>query len=295
MLKDPQKPDERRRPAQPERMRHPLENPPAAPPPPPDHDAEEEKSSVRLQIKVVRPYVTYALLIVNLLVFAVAFLSPGLERTLFQFGASRAYEVLVLGEYHRLFTAMFLHASIMHILFNMYALYIIGRQIEPIFGTMRFALVYLLGGLAGSVLSVVLGNPDPLQGVPSVGASGAVFALFGAEMIYLYRHRELMGARASRQLRSLGSLLAINLFIGIASWLGNSGIRIDNWAHMGGLLGGVVLTWFIGPMFAVQTDPQDANRRIARDTNPVEQRYWLVSLYIIAIIGVLAVFSFLAR
>jgi membrane associated rhomboid family serine protease len=177
----------------------------------------------------------------------------------------------------------------------MYALNIIGRQIEPVFGTVRFALIYLLGGLAGSVLSIVLGNVDPLQGVPSVGASGAVFALFGAEMIYLYRHRKVMGTRATRQLRSLVMLLGLNLFIGIASWFGNSGIRIDNWAHMGGWLGGVILTWFIGPLFVVTHDPQDANIRVAQDTNPLDKRYWLISLYGIALIGVLAVFTFLAR
>ncbi len=295
MLKDPQKPEERRRPPQPERMRHPLEEP-FQPPPPPERDDEEEATTqVRLQINVVRPYATYILLAINLAIFAVGFVASDVGRQLFQFGASRAYEVLVLGEYHRLFTAMFLHASVAHIFFNMYALYIIGRQIEPVFGTSRFAIIYLLGGLAGSILSVILGNPDPLQGVPSVGASGAVFAIFGAEMIYLYRHRQLMGRRGSRQLQSLVMLLGLNLFIGIASWFGNSGIRIDNWAHMGGLVGGLILTWLIGPIFAVTLDPTDANRHIAEDTNPVEGRYWLVSIYLIAVVGVLAVFSFLVR
>jgi rhomboid protease GluP len=293
MLNDPKPPEEHRRHPLHDRPRHPLEDGPPPPPPPPD-DAPE-RPQMTLRIPVVRPYVTYALLAINVLIFAVGFLSPSLRVTLFGQGASRAYEVLVEGEFQRLFTAMFLHANTMHIFFNMYALYIIGRGLEPIFGNFRFLLIYLLGGLAGSTLSVVLGNPDPFLGVPSVGASGAVFALFGAEMVYLYRHRRMMGARATRQIRGLLMLLGVNLFIGLASWLGSSGIRIDNWAHIGGLVGGLVLTWLLGPVFSVQPDPQQPTRLMAQDNNPLPKNYWLVSLYIIFLAALLAVVSYLLR
>lgn len=293
MLNDPQ-PDDRRHPlADPprQRRRHPLEQPPPEPP------QQQEPSEPRrtLRIPMVRPTVTFILLAINIAIFAVGMLSRSVQFELFNIGASRTYEVLVEGQYQRLFIAMFLHANTMHLFFNMYALYIIGRGVEPIFGHVRFLIVYLLGGLAGSVLSVVLGNPDPFLGVPSVGASGAVFALFGAEMVYLYRHRQMMGQRATQQLRSLLMLLGINLFIGLASWVGNSGIRIDNWAHLGGLAGGLILTWLLGPQFVVSENPDQPGQWLATDTNPLQKNTWLVSLYIIALIAVLAVFSFLVR
>src|SRR5690606_30425031 len=118
---------------------------------------------------------------------------------------SRAHEVLVQGQYHRLFTAMFLHAGLLHIFFNMYALYLFGSILEPLFGHLRFIIIYLLGGLTGSVLSVVLGDPNPpfaqmVFAGASVGASGAVFAIFGAEMVFIYRHRALLGERGRAQL-----------------------------------------------------------------------------------------------
>lgn len=291
MLNDPEPPDKRRHPLAEPRRPHPLEEGP--PPRPPESERPEPQPTLRMPL--VPPRATYVLLAINLIVFALGFLLPDLGDQMFRLGASRAYEVLVQGQYYRLVTAMFLHGGLAHIFFNMYALYIIGRGIEPIFGSTRFSLIYLLGGLAGSVLSVVLGNPSPIMGVPSVGASGAVFALFGAEMIYLYRHRALMGERAGRQLRSLLMLLGLNLFIGLASWTSGSAVRIDNWAHIGGLLGGLILTWLLGPIFKAQIDPTMPARLIAQDTNPLANNYWLVSLYGIGLIAVLAVFSMQVR
>ncbi|MBZ0296466.1 MAG: rhomboid family intramembrane serine protease, partial [Anaerolineae bacterium] len=153
----------------------------------------------------------------------------------------------------------------------------------------------LLGGLTGSILSVIMGSPDPSLSVGSVGASGAVFAIFGAEMIYLYRHREIMGARGQAQFRNLLFLLGLNFFIGIASGLDGARVRIDNWAHLGGLIGGLILTWFIGPVFRVMQDPQNPSQFFADDLNPAERKYWLVSVYLIVLVGVLGVVTFLVR
>lgn len=295
MLNDPQPPDRKQHPLADrptDRKRHPLEEGPLPSPPP---RQEPREPQLTLRMPVVPPNFTYLLIAVNVIIFGLGMVSPVLQNEFFQMGASRAYEVLVLGEYQRLFTAMFLHANPPHIFFNMYALYIIGRGIEPIFGHARFLVIYLVGGLTGSVLSVVLGNPSPVLGVPSVGASGAVFALFAAEMIYLYHHRKIMGHRAVRQMRSLLVLLVINLGIGLASWMGSGGIRIDNWAHIGGMAGGAILTWFIGPRFVAQPDPERPGRLMAQDTNPFPPKYGVVSLYCIALVGILAVFSTLAR
>ena len=91
------------------------------------------------------PWVTLTLLAINVGVFALGTLLPVVGRQLFQIGASRSYEVLVQGEVQRLFTAMFLHAGMMHLFFNMYALYIIGRGVEGLCGHARFLLIYLPG------------------------------------------------------------------------------------------------------------------------------------------------------
>jgi rhomboid protease GluP len=293
MLNDPEPPDKRRHPLadQPRRL-HPLEE---GPPPPRPPESQPSEPQLTLRIPLVPPRATYVLLAINLIVFAVGLVLPDLGDRMFALGASRGYEVLVQGQYYRLVTAMFLHGGLAHIFFNMYALYVIGRGIEPVFGSTRFTIVYLLGGLAGSVLSVVMGNPSAFEGVPSVGASGAVFALFGAEMVYLYRHRKLMGERAGRQLRSLLMLLGLNLFIGLASWTSGSRIRIDNWAHIGGLIGGLILTWQLGPVFKAELDPHQPARLVAQDTNPLSKNYWLVSLYGIALIGILAFISMRVR
>ncbi len=275
-----------------ERRTHPLERRlpatpgPAAPRPP------QRRPGPRLPL--VPPWVTLALLVINVGVFALGTLLPVVGRQLFQMGASRSYEVLVQGEVQRLFTAMFLHAGMMHLFFNMYALYIIGRGVEGLCGHARFLLIYLLGGLTGSLLSVALGSPDPWLSAPSVGASGAVFAIFGAEMVWLFRHRTLLGAAAGRQLRSLLMLLGVNLAFGLLSSVGAAGIRIDNWAHLGGLAGGLALTWVIGPIFQAQPHPAQPGV-LLRDSNPLRAGLWLVALYAIGYVALVTVLLTLAR
>ena len=239
---------------------------------------------------------TLALLAINVGVFALGTLLPVVGRQLFQMGASRSYEVLVQGEVQRLFTAMFLHAGMMHLFFNMYALYIIGRGVEGLCGHARILLIYLLGGLTGSLLSVALGSPDPWLSAPSVGASGAVFAIFGAEMVWLFRHRTLLGAAAGRQLRSLLLLLGVNLAFGLLSSVGAAGIRIDNWAHLGGLAGGLALTWVHRAHLpgAAASCPQPGVLQL-RDSNPLRAGLWLVALYAIGYVALVTVLLTLAR
>lgn len=289
MMNDPQEPKRHPLEEQP-RQRHPLEEGPPQRTP----QQEPQGPRPRLKMPIARPVVTYALLALNIGIYLLG-LSPVTGQQFFSQGASSTYAVLVQGEYYRLFTAMFLHASIPHILFNMYALYIIGTSLEPVFGNMRFAIIYLIGGLSGSVLSVVMGSPDPRLSAASVGASGAVFAIFGAEMVYLYRHRELLGARGQAQFRNLLFLLGLNFFIGIASGLEGARVRIDNWAHLGGLIGGLVLTWFVGPVFRVVQDPQNPVQFFADDLNPVERKYWLVSVYLVGLVVILGVVTVLVR
>lgn len=286
--------------SQPPNRRHPLEAGPQRPAPPPAGPDTPPRQRVLLAGAAARPLVVLALIAINVAVFAVGFLLPNVGDWLFLNGASRAHEVLVQGQYYRLFTAMFLHAGPIHIFFNMYALYLFGSILEPLFGHRRFAIIYLLGGLTGSALSVILGDPHPplAQAVfagASVGASGAVFAIFGAEMVFIYRHRDLLGAQGRMQLRNLLLMLGMNLLIGVASAAPGAAVRIDNWAHLGGLAGGMILAWFISPILTLQMHPDHPGEILGVDTNPLNKKYWVVSVFATVLVVLVFVGVFLAH
>ncbi|OJV66103.1 MAG: hypothetical protein BGO41_09245 [Clostridiales bacterium 38-18] len=136
-----------------------------------------------------------------------------------------------LGEYWRLLTAMFLHADIMHLVFNMMALYIFGRDIERFFGKKKFLLIYFISGLVGSAASFVL-----VEGM-SVGASGAIFGLMGANL-YLYKLNPMVYKRIYG--RDMIILIVVNLVIGLIR------PNIDMAGHIGGLIGGFVVASAVG-------------------------------------------------
>ncbi|TMR99399.1 rhomboid family intramembrane serine protease [Nonomuraea basaltis] len=170
---------------------------------------------------VVRtPFVTYAILGINILVFGAQYLT-GNEVTaqLAMWPAG----VAGLDQYYRLITAAFVHGGVFHILFNSWALYVVGPYLERAFGHVRFVAIYLISALGGSVLGLWL---DPVT-QPTVGASGAIFGLFGAVF--------LVGRRLNMDVRGIAVLIVINLVItflvpGI-SWTG----------HIGGLITGSLL------------------------------------------------------
>ena len=136
------------------------------------------------------------------------------------------------GEWWRLVTATFLHAPnfFLHIIFNMFALYIFGPNVEELFGSLKFVAIYLAAGLFGSATSYALG-PCAVAGV---GASGAIFGVIGVLLVVLYRRRRSQFVAAS--LRQLLGILAINAVIGLLP-----GLNIDMWAHAGGLVAGMAL------------------------------------------------------
>lgn len=272
-------------------QRHPLEEPPPKRHPleerPTPPQASQPRQRINLRIPAVSPTATYILIAVNVFIFTLRALSPSWDESLFLWGADNARLVLGQGEYYRLFTSMFLHAGIysssggfalqngLHILSNMYILYAVGLSLEPIFGHARFLIIYLLGGLAGSVLSVLLGNTDSY----SVGASGAVFAILGGEFVFLWHQRKLLGEAGRERRRSLIVFGIMNLAIGLLSTLQGSRLRIDNWAHLGGLIGGVALAWFISPIYNLRIHPDHPGELQTEDINPLNRRYWIVSVY----------------
>ena len=137
-----------------------------------------------------------------------------------------------MGEYYRLISSAFVHANLAHLLFNMYALWIIGMQLESFIGKWRFLVVYLFSAVCGSLLSVVV-TPDAL----SVGASGAIFGLLGALLYFGYHYRVYLGTVIKSQIIPL---IIINLILGFMV------PGIDNAAHIGGLIGGALMMIGVG-------------------------------------------------
>lgn len=286
----------------PEKRPHPLEARPTPPQP-----QEQPRQQVTLRIPTVRPLVMYAILAINIVIFLIRALSPEADVSLLRAGANNASAVLQHGEYYRLLTSMFLHSSIyapngeyvfanaLHLIFNAYVIYGVGNYLEGIFGHTRFTLIYLLGGLAGSAASVVMTALVGETNINSVGASGAAFALIGAEFVYLYHHRKLFPQQARARMQGLIAFAAINLLFGFASSLGIGALRIDNWGHIGGLAGGLILGWQISPIFLLRVHPENPKDFLAEDVNPLQRKYAALSLYIAGLLGVLILGVYIAR
>jgi membrane associated rhomboid family serine protease len=205
----------------------------------PDCLAQERSSGYRYQhgLTRTRPVVTQVLIAMNVGFFIAEILtgarldasfSGSFGGSLIEWGALRPDHIAYLHEYWRLVSAMFLHGGLLHLGVNMYVLWVLGSVIEPAFGSKRFLAIYLIAGLFGSVASYTFSSPN----VVGVGASGAIFGLLGAWVAYNLRRRGSPAAAA--QLRWALLWIGINLVIGLTI----SGI--DNFAHMGGLVGGLI-------------------------------------------------------
>jgi rhomboid protease GluP len=187
------------------------------------------------------PYVTYALIGITTAIFVLQLATQsllGMDLPAVYFIKSN--ELIRAGQIWRLLTPMLLHASLAHIGFNMYALLSFGTELERYFGHGRFFLLYLLAAFAGNIASFLFTNAN------SLGASTAVFGLLGAQAIFLVQNRKVFPERFRGALGNIIFIAAINLFI-IGSLPG-----IDNWGHIGGLLGGLTFTAFAGPQWEVK-------------------------------------------
>jgi len=148
--------------------------------------------------------------------------------------------LILRGQIWRFITPVFLHGSFLHIAFNMYALYSIGPGLERKYDHVSFLILYLVSGIFGNVISFLM-TP-----AASLGASTAIFGLIAAQGVYIYKNRYLLGSAARPLLMNILFMVAINLFLGL-----NPGI--DNWGHLGGLLGGFLYAWFAGPTYGTPT------------------------------------------
>lgn len=180
--------------------------------------------------KPKKPYITYTLIAINIFIFMFGIITNTHEEILDTFCLYGPY-IRKYNEYYRLFTGMFLHADIMHVLLNCYTLYIIGSQLESFMGRFKYTIIYIISGIFASLLSMTLSN------YASVGASGAIFGLMGSLLYFGYHYRVFLGNVLKSQLIPL---ILFNLLYGFIV------PGIDNFAHIGGLIGGILITYALG-------------------------------------------------
>lgn len=189
-------------------------------------DAKKAESIFKKKI----PIITYGLIITNILIYVLSILFGNYNEILNRF-CLYGPNIREYGEYYRLITSGFLHSNILHLTLNCYALYIIGSQVESYMGKTKFIIIYLFSLLMGSLMSITFSNYS------SIGASGAIFGLMGSLLCFGYYYRIYLGNVLKSQIIPL--ILANLLFGLLAS-------NIDNFAHIGGLIGGCLITMALG-------------------------------------------------
>lgn len=202
-----------------------------------DINKESFQKSKRVEsiFSMKKPIITYLIMIICVIMFCVTFIlgnGPTDINTLIKLGANASY-FTKNGEFYRLFTCIFLHAGFAHILCNMYSLYVIGPQVESFFGKLKYLFIFIFSGISGSILSLAFASDN----LVSVGASGAIFGLLGAICYFGYHYRVYLGNVLKSQIIPV---IVLNLFIGFCV------AGIDNFAHIGGLIGGVFAAMAVG-------------------------------------------------
>ncbi len=224
----------------------------------PNNPTQPEPRQVGVNVPLNKPVVTYVLLGLNVFLFLIQMLFELTSGVDWLFVLGGKINALILeGQVWRLVTPAFLHSNLMHIAFNMYALFILGRRIESTYGHGRFLLLYLLSAFGGNVLSFVLSNAN------SLGSSTAIFGLIAAEAVFIIHNRRLFGERVRGMLFNIAFILLINLVLGFSA---NS--NIDNFGHLGGLLGGFLFASLAGPKWILDGLPPNVtikNTRTRKD------------------------------
>lgn len=192
--------------------------------------AEENENKVFKAFNSTKPLLSYILIFINVVIFILMNLNNNIhDEIILLFG--NHYLFLKNLEFYRLFTCMFLHADIIHLLCNMYALYVIGPDVERYYGRLKFLIIYIISGIVGALFSCTFNS------LLSIGASGAIFGLFGAMLYFSYNYR----ATISSFLQSpIIPTIIINLVLGFVS------TNIDVMAHIGGLIGGILVSYTLG-------------------------------------------------
>lgn len=185
-----------------------------------------------------RPVVSYGIIAVTVVLSLLA-LQPGAGPLLTALWLDK--QALSAGEWWRLVTPVLVHGGLLHLLFNMYFLYLVGPLVEQLYGSVRFVALYLFTAAAASASSYLFGGP-----YPSVGASGAIFGLCGVLLAVSLVHRPVLDRRGRAIMSQIGGLVVLNLVLGFG--INALGAGIDNAAHIGGLVSGLWLGLALPPV-----------------------------------------------
>ncbi|XWS55224.1 hypothetical protein CRYUN_Cryun10bG0156600 [Craigia yunnanensis] len=194
---------------------------------------------------------TNILLAINVLIYVAQLATQG---KLLLWGA-KINSLIDKGQIWRLATSSLLHANIGHLMVNCYSLNSIGPTVENISGPRRFLAVYITSAISSAATSYWFCK------APAVGASGAIFGLVGSVAVFVMRHRGMI-RDAKEDLQHIAQVIFLNMVIGLMSK------GIDNWGHLGGLLGGAAMSWLLGPAWKCESMASDG-RRIFSDRAPL--------------------------
>lgn len=242
---------------------------------PPTEQATPVLRVAPLPLPVLRgaTWISWSLLGLNAAIWLAMTVAGGStdQQVLLAFGAKYGPAILA-GEYWRLLFSSFLHIGLMHLGFNLYALYVLGPQVERYFGRARFLAIYLLTGVLSSATSYVISSSL------AAGASGSIFGLVGALSAFFMHERKVFGAPGRRRLNNLVSVVAINLVIGFTV------PNIDNAAHVGGLVAGLAVGWLLSPQYAL-VPPGPAGPAKVIDRNSLARSWWVIPAALAAVVG----------
>lgn len=196
-----------------------------------------------------RPWLTYALLVVIVLVYGVWFIDPAAYEQMVLWGGLSWQPVVEDGQWWRIVTAIFLHVDLVHLAMNGLTLFFIGQMREHMDGRLRYVLLFFIAGIGGNLVQLAVSDRESW----AIGASGALFGLMGVEVMFLGRHQNLMQGGRARWLELL-ALLGLQVGLGLAV-----SDRIGNGAHLGGLAIGLFWAWCYGPLYRVPPQPPFKN------------------------------------
>ncbi|KAG1366655.1 RHOMBOID-like protein 10, chloroplastic [Cocos nucifera] len=194
---------------------------------------------------------TNVLLAINVLVYAAQIATQG---KLLLWGA-KVNSLIDKGQLWRFATSSFMHANIGHLMVNCFSLNSIGPAVEKLSGPRRFLAFYFSSAITSSMMSYRFCQS------PAVGASGAIFGLVGSFAVFVLRHRGLTEG-GKQDLKYIAQVIALNMVLGLLCK------GIDNWGHLGGLLGGMAMSWFLGPAWQYECQTDDG-RLVFADRAPV--------------------------
>ncbi len=219
-----------------------------------------------------KPALTKLLIILITVMFIIemAYITHYGEKGIITLGA-KWNEGITNGEYWRFVTCTLLHGSLMHLFLNLAGLYIFGRELESIYGSARYLLIYLLTGW-GSTLASYIFSPGL-----AIGASGVVFGIIGC-LISFYFSQKGKVTGANYKFKSMYTLVIINLILGFMM------PRIDNSAHIGGILTGLFSGWLLSPEYEILKDDEHQKLKVIEKKSTSRSVFRVIAIVLLLLL-----------